>query len=166
VHAAQVKDAGDTERKKLELESLERRDAAERDSNARASELAAQAEGLEQMVEKHLGELREQMNVIRDDRNNQAKAFIVELQGQNAESLARLQAFLEAQLAMLPDLTQQVGVLDQRTGQISTDVEQRLQELEQRRVQDQQTIVGLLNELKQTASQPWWQRRSSPGATE
>jgi hypothetical protein len=154
----QAHEDGETQRLQMKLQAEKADNDADRQVNQQAAQLAMQSEAMQQSMEERLGEMTAQLDLIRDDRNNQAQAFLVELKGEQAQALARLQAFLQAQLAMLPDLTQQVGALDQRTGQVSADLAGRITELEQRRSEDNATILRLLGELKSAANTPFWKR--------
>lgn len=157
----QAREDGETQRLQMQLAADAQDSQADRQANEQAAQLAAQMEAGQQAMEERLGQLTAQLDMIRDDRNNQSRAFIVELQGEQAQAELRLKAFLDAQLAMLPDLSNQVGALDQRTGQVLQDLAGRIQELEQRRTADNSTVVQLLSQIKKTAETPFW-RRGTP----
>lgn len=149
---------GETQRLQMKLAADDKNTQAETQANQAASQLAAQMEAAQQATDERIAQLTAQLDLIRQDRDNQNKVLLAEMAGQNEASLERLKTSLQMAMQTLPDYSPQIMALDERTGQITQALGEQIAQLKAQHDHDKQAIVGLLHQLQQTISTPFWRR--------
>lgn len=149
---AAAKDTGDTERRRMELAYEEGRDQHDRDANAHAAQVASSTEQFRATMEQRTEEIAAQLQLMRDNANNQAKVTLAEVTGHVSKELEVLKAVLGS---LLPDISKQMGQLAERTDQVSGDLDRRISDMDTSSKEDKATIREMMKLLQQlTTAKP------------
>lgn len=143
IKIAEIKDQGDTMRRKMEVDSEEKRELAK----------LGKGQATDAMNER-IANMTAQLDSLLHDKESSRSILLEEIRGQNQKELLVLQKALEQQLAVLPDVQQQIGQIQTASTQINGALTEQIAALQQQQSQDRQTILDLLTAIQQQMSPP------------